>query len=182
MLTVLSVLRQDTQDTRGQPPNTPKTTLMEISIAEAAKTLKVGRSTIYKKIEAGELSRSHSGKVDTSELFRVFGSSPKTPKTHQDTTPKTLVDKSQDTFKTPQDTGNKPDLSAQIAHLQAENTQLRERLTETREQARENQAKAEEREQWQRGQMERLTDTIKLLEAPRTATPSPLARWWKSIF
>ena len=28
-----------------------------------------------------------------------------------------------------------------------------------------------DREQWQRGQIERLTDTIKLLEAPRTPAP-----------
>jgi hypothetical protein len=47
--------------------------------------------------------------------------------------------------------------------LEAENRQLRERLDESKE-----------REAWQRGQIDKLTDTIKLLEAPRTpASPTP---------
>lgn len=37
---------------------------------------------------------------------------------------------------------------------------------------------AQEREAWQRGQMEKLTDTIKLLEAPKTTANSSRV-WWK---
>lgn len=48
-----------------------------ITITEAAKRWKVGRATIYRKLDAGELSGSDlpdGGRgVDTSELQRVFG-------------------------------------------------------------------------------------------------------------
>lgn len=159
----ISVLRQDTQDTCGHTPKPHKKPPMEISILEAAKTLKIGRSTIYKKIESGELSRSHSGKLDTSELFRVFGSSGKTPKTQTRHTLKTPVDTLQNTHKTVEDSQTLSDLSNQLAHLQAENAQLKERLIETRETLQ----KAEDREQWQRGQIEKLTETVRLLEAPK---------------
>ena len=119
---------------------------MEISILEASKRLKVGRSTIYKKIASGELSKTPSGKIDTSELFRVFGSSPKT--VSQDT-PKTPVDNFQDIEKHP------------LYKAQADKVRMLEEALN----------QAFDREQWQRGQIERLTDTIKLLEAPRTPAP-----------
>lgn len=151
---------------------------MEISIAEAAKTLKVGRSTIYKKIESGELSRSHSGKIDTSELFRVFGSSAKTHKTPQDTTSETPLDKSQDTFKTLID----PEISAKIATLEAENRHLAERLAETRETLAKREQEANERESWQRGQIEKLTDTVRLLEAPKELKQSMKNNWFARLF
>ena len=119
---------------------------MEISILEASKRLKVGRSTIYKKIASGELSKTPSGKIDPSELFRVFGSSPKT--VSQDV-PNTPVDNFQDIE-------NHPLYKAQADKVRM----LEEALNQ-----------ACDREQWQRGQIERLTDTIKLLEAPRTPAP-----------
>ncbi len=136
---------------------------MEITIAEASKQLKIGRSTIYKKISEGELSRTPSGKIDTSEIFRVFGNSPKT--STQDTL-KTPIDKPQDTSKTLID----PEISAKIATLEAENRHLAERLAETRETLANREQEAKDREEWQRGQIERLTDTIKLLEAPKKTT------------
>lgn len=120
---------------------------MEISILEASKRLKVGRSTIYKKIASGELSKTPSGKIDTSELFRVFGSSPKT--VSQDV-PNTPVDNFQDIEKHP------------LYKAQADKVRMLEEALN----------QACDREQWQRGQIERLTDTIKLLEAPRTP-PAP---------
>jgi hypothetical protein len=123
---------------------------MEISITEAAKRLNIGRSTLYKKVSSGEVSRNPNGTVDTSELFRVFGSSPKT--SSQDV-PKTPVD-------TSRDTDRHPSHETLLATLEAENRQLRERLDESKE-----------REAWQRGQIDKLTDTIKFLEAPRTPAP-----------
>ena len=119
---------------------------MEISILEASKRLKVGRSTIYKKIASGELSKTPSGKIDTSELVRVFGSSPKT--VSQDV-PNTPVDNFQDIEKHP------------LYKAQADKVRMLEEALN----------QACDREQWQRGQIERLTDTIKLLEAPRTPAP-----------
>lgn len=129
---------------------------MEISILEASKRLKVGRSTIYKKIASGELSKTPSGKIDTSELFRVFGSSPKT--VSQDV-PNTPVDNFQDIEKHP------------LYKAQADKVRMLEEALN----------QACDREQWQRGQIERLTDTIKLLEAPRTPAPPTQAERLKSF-
>jgi hypothetical protein len=129
---------------------------MEISILEASKRLKVGRSTIYKKIASGELSKTPSGKIDTSELFRVFGSSPKT--VSQDT-PKTPVDNFQDIEKHP------------LYKAQADKVRMLEEALN----------QACDREQWQRGQIEKLTDTIKLLEAPRTPAPPTQAERLKGF-
>lgn len=46
---------------------------MEMNIKEASRFIKVARSTLYNKITSGELSKTPSGKLDSSELFRVFG-------------------------------------------------------------------------------------------------------------
>lgn len=46
---------------------------MLLSVTEAAKAVGCARSTIYDKINAGELSRGSGGKIDTAELLRVFG-------------------------------------------------------------------------------------------------------------
>lgn len=46
---------------------------MLLSVTEAAKVAGCARSTIYDKINSGELSRSPGGKIDTAELHRVFG-------------------------------------------------------------------------------------------------------------
>ena len=47
---------------------------MEISIKAAAEMVKVSRTTIYDKLKSGELAKCNSGKIETSELLRVFGS------------------------------------------------------------------------------------------------------------
>jgi hypothetical protein len=44
-----------------------------VNITKAAKLAGVTRTTIYKKLSAGELSKVSGGKIDTSELERVFG-------------------------------------------------------------------------------------------------------------
>ena len=139
----------------------PKSTML-VNITKAAKLAGIGRETLYKNyINKGKLSTTRDERnrpmVDTSEILRVFGKLQSVGDTH--TTQHTP---------TPENTHHtQPNLSAQLAHLQAENTQLRERLTE----ARERESEAKERESWQRGQIEKLTDTIKLLEAPRNTTP-----------
>jgi hypothetical protein len=55
--------------------------------------------------------------------------------------------------------------------LEAENRQLRERLDESKE-----------REAWQRGQIDKLTDTIKLLEAPKATTPVKRKPFFDRLF
>ena len=46
---------------------------MNISVTEAAKEWGVSRTTIYQKVNDGELSRTADKKIDTSEMLRVFG-------------------------------------------------------------------------------------------------------------
>ena len=46
---------------------------MNISVTKAAKEWGVSRTTIYQKLNSGELSRTADKKIDTAEMFRVFG-------------------------------------------------------------------------------------------------------------
>ena len=46
---------------------------MNISVTKAAKEWGVSRTTIYQKINDGELSRAADKNIDTSEMIRVFG-------------------------------------------------------------------------------------------------------------
>ena len=46
---------------------------MIISVTKAAKEWGVSRTTIYQKVNGGELSRTADKKIDTSEMLRVFG-------------------------------------------------------------------------------------------------------------
>ena len=46
---------------------------MKISVTKAAKEWGVSRTTIYQKVNDGELSRTADKKIDTSEMLRVFG-------------------------------------------------------------------------------------------------------------
>ena len=133
--------------------------------------MKVARSTIYKKIETGELSRCASGKVETSELMRVFGS-PTERVTRQEE--KTHLEKiksqtQQDTETFSLHSSEKEVLKAQIKMLEDTLNKAYER--ESKHQERENQYI--EQVQWQRQQIEKLTDTLKLLEPPKIAPEKP---------
>ena len=46
---------------------------MNISVTKAAKEWGVSRTTIYQKVNDGELSKTADKKIDTSEMLRVFG-------------------------------------------------------------------------------------------------------------
>ena len=46
---------------------------MHISVTKAAKEWGVSRTTIYQKVNDGELSRTTDKKIDTAEMLRVFG-------------------------------------------------------------------------------------------------------------
>ena len=46
---------------------------MNISVTKAAKEWGVSRTTIYQKVNDGELSRTPDKKIDVSEMLRVFG-------------------------------------------------------------------------------------------------------------
>ena len=46
---------------------------MKISVTKAAKEWGVSRTTIYQKVNNGQLSRTADKKIDTAEMLRVFG-------------------------------------------------------------------------------------------------------------
>ena len=46
---------------------------MNISVTKAAKEWGISRTTIYQKVNGGELSRAADKKIDTAEMLRVFG-------------------------------------------------------------------------------------------------------------
>ena len=46
---------------------------MNISVTKAAKEWGISRTTIYQKVNDGELSRAADKKIDTAEMLRVFG-------------------------------------------------------------------------------------------------------------
>ena len=46
---------------------------MNISVTKAAKEWGISRTTIYQKVNDGELSRTADKKIDVSEMLRVFG-------------------------------------------------------------------------------------------------------------
>ena len=46
---------------------------MIISVTKAAKEWGVSKTTVYQKVNDGELSRTADKKIDTSEMLRVFG-------------------------------------------------------------------------------------------------------------
>ena len=46
---------------------------MNISVTKAAQQWGVSRTTIYQKVNDGELSRTADKKIDVSEMLRVFG-------------------------------------------------------------------------------------------------------------
>ena len=46
---------------------------MNISVTKAAKEWGISRTTIYQKVNNGQLSRTADKKINTSEMIRVFG-------------------------------------------------------------------------------------------------------------
>lgn len=127
---------------------------MEITIKSAAEMAKVSRNTIYQAIRDGRMSRSPSGKVDTSEVLRVFGN--------------------------PGDRLTRQEEREHIEHLKTQPQNLTplevlyqariKALEDTLRQAQEREQQHIEREEWHRRQIDKLTDAIKLLEAPKAST------------
>jgi predicted transcriptional regulator len=124
---------------------------MELSIKAAAQLVKVSRTTIYKKIESGELSRSSNGTVDTADVLRVFSGTSPVHRVQHKKVQSEHVKAVQDEQATP-----KPD-TFQLEQLYKAQIRLLE----------ESLRKSEAREEWLQSQVSTLTDTMKLLEAPR---------------
>lgn len=109
--------------------------MTKVSISEAARLAGVSRQTLYRKIDAGEITVERDGdsvQIDLSELLRVFGDlkMPGTP-----------------------DSCSEPEPAAVVADRSAEVDLLRDQLAEARE-----------REEWHRKHADELAGVLKLLE------------------
>jgi hypothetical protein len=127
---------------------------MEISITKAAKDWGISRVTLHKKINEGVLSKQENGTLETSEMVRVFGE------------PKVKVN-SEPSVKVYSDL--QPEIGTlhlKIQHLESD-LQLQKELTR----------KGEERETWLQNQVGNLTDTIKLLDAPKAPASAKSNHW-----
>ena len=122
---------------------------MLLNITDSAAFAGVARSTIYTNIANGKLSRTSEGLIDTAELLRVFGEPDKRNKTRK----KTQLDR----VNTTQDTTR----HATQDNLEVEFLKEKVRFLES------NLAEAKTREEWLKGQVDKLTEAVKLLEAPK---------------
>jgi hypothetical protein len=143
---------------------------MEINIKAAAEMVKVSRTTIYEKIKSGELSKSANGKIDTSELLRVFGS-PADRRTRQEE--KEHIEHLKSTLNTEQK-------EQTVQHtLNTEKEDLYKSQIRILEDALQ---QANKREEWQRQHIEKLVDTIKLLEPPKPQIPEKPKGFFRRLF
>lgn len=134
---------------------------MKLSVTQAAKAAGVSRTTIYEKLNSGELSRQ-DGKIDTSELLRVFGEL----KGAGDSTD------SEQTVSSPE--------AHQAQWFQSLIDRQQEQIEALNEQLREAQEQAHDREQtWQR-QLDKVTA---LLPAPEEQEPEQVRPGlWQRVF
>lgn len=95
---------------------------MNISVTKAAKEWGVSRTTIYQKINDGELSRTADKKIDTSEMFRVFGEPVAKKRTEQS------VDTNNNTFSNSQGVQNSTVLEHQLEIEKLKNDHLQQQV------------------------------------------------------
>ena len=122
---------------------------------------KVSRNTIYQAIRDGRMSRSPSGKVDSSEVLRVFGN-PNDRLTRQEEREHIEHLKTQQQNLTP--------LNMMSAEKEALYQAQIKALEDTLRQAQEREQQHIEREEWHRRQIDKLTDSIKLGVFKQTAS------------
>lgn len=133
--------------------------MVKLSVTEAARQAGVSRQHFYRKyVTPGKITveRDHEGNptIDTSELLRVFGQLGGAT--------------------VGSDTGDVTMLREETSKSDGETVVLRAQLELVREQLRE----AKDREVWLQQQVEKLTDTVKLLEH----RPEPKKGLWARIF
>lgn len=116
---------------------------MELDIKSASKAFNVSRPTIYKKFKSGELSRLSNGRIDSSEMVRVFG---------EPSSRKLVIVKENDVKAYHlHDNVNKEKETLLLEKIRFLESALHEART---------------REDWFKGKVDELTDTVKLLQAP----------------
>jgi|GEM_PF-1790301 len=147
---------------------------MRLTVSEAAKAAGVARSTLYRAIEAGELSRSTDKKIDTSELLRVYG------ELH-------VVEEGEDTASSksvPVESGTHAAWLQDLVETQnATIARLHEQIERQTEDLREADARAERKEQaWMR-QLDKITALLPSPEpVPETPKPEPVRKRFLGIF
>jgi hypothetical protein len=127
---------------------------VEVSITKASQEWGVSRVTLHKKIRDGLLSKQSNGTLETSEMMRVFGE----PKVKVNNEKLTQV---------------ASEVPPEIAHLLSKIRRLESDLWSQKELTR----KGEERETWLQNQVGNLTDTIKLLDAPKAPEIAKNNHW-----
>lgn len=130
---------------------------MGITVTEASKNWNISRATIYNKINNGKLSKTSDGDIDPAEMSRVFGK-PKSKKEKIDT-----VKSSQNKHSL---TLEKMLLQQEIKHDKQRIEDLEIRLEKSERRTEEMERRAENKEKLLLKQIENLTDTMKLLQAP----------------
>ena len=146
--------------------------MQPLDLKASAKLFKVARSTLYAKLEKGELSRRPDGKLDFVELVRVFGE-PSDRATRQEKTAR-VSDLVHTLHTTKDDTTRHAEREAE---LEKRVTELQLALTAKDELLQQ----AKDREKWMQEQFGKLTETIKLLEPPKKTEEEPKG-FWKKFF
>lgn len=135
---------------------------MQVSIKKAAELSGVSRTTFYKYLNEGKISKGTDGTIDVAEIARVFKS------LHAEG-----VNSYNEQLKKEQDLH--ADILPQVAELELEAKEqeiimLRRELADSRERERQHLA----RESFYQSQLITLTETLKLIEAPKP-TVQPMA-------
>ena len=100
---------------------------MNISVTKASKEWGVSRTTIYQKINDGELSRTSDKKIDTAEMLRVFGEPVFKKRTEQ------LVDTTDSTHSNSPTVQNCTALEHQLALEKLTNEHLRQQVNDQKQ-------------------------------------------------
>ena len=100
---------------------------MNISVTKAAKQWGVSRTTIYQKINDGELSRTADKKIDVSEMLRVFGEPVTKKRTEQS------VNTSNSTSVNSQNVQNSTALEHQLALEKMKNEHLEQQVRDQKQ-------------------------------------------------
>jgi septal ring factor EnvC (AmiA/AmiB activator) len=149
--------------------------MKSLSVKAASMLFGVSRSTVYAKLRSGELSRRSDKSIDFTEMLRVFGEPSDRQIAHDSTQIMSNLDSLESVHGWTKSHASVH--SEQEKQLQARIRQLEDDLSESKQ-----------REAWLQGQFEKLTDTVKLLNAPKTeepktvitnGKPSLFKRWFK---
>ena len=100
---------------------------MNISVTEAAKEWGVSRTTIYQKVNDGELSRTADKKIDTAEMLRVFGEPLSKKRT------KKPLDTSDNTYSNSQSVYDSTALEHQLGLEKLKNDHLRQQVSDQKQ-------------------------------------------------